>query len=60
MTTWTEYAEDDGCYCNWCGEPLERGTVVVWRDQERGHEDCELMILADDDDAASALGVATA
>lgn len=47
-TTWTEYVEDDGCDCCWCGEPLERGTVVAWRNHERGHEDCEAIATADE------------
>lgn len=58
--TWTEYAEDDGCYCSWCGDPLERGTVVVWRNHERGHEDCEAIAIAADEASAPFQSAASA
>lgn len=39
--TWTEYVEDAGGDCAWCGELMDRGTIAVWCDGERGHEGCE-------------------
>lgn len=57
MTSWTEYVEDAGGYCAWCDEPLDRGTIVIWCDGERGHEHCEALqheLSADQAESAAA------